>query len=43
LMKLARNAAFLVFERDPQLQQPEHSHLQELLANSRRAVFSQVS
>jgi len=43
LMKLARNAAFLVFERDPRLEQPAHAHLRELVANGRRAVFSQVS
>jgi ATP-dependent DNA helicase RecG len=42
LMKLARNAAYLVFERDPNLQQPEHAHLRELVASG-RAVFSQVS
>jgi len=43
LMKLARNAAFLVFERDPNLEQPAHAHFRELVANGQRAVFSQVS
>ncbi len=43
LMTLARNAAFLVFERDPQLTQPAHSRYRKVLAESRHAVLSQVS
>jgi len=43
LMKLARNAAFLVFERDPQLAQPAHARFRKVLAESRRAVLAQVS
>jgi ATP-dependent DNA helicase RecG len=43
LMKLARNAAFLLFERDPRLEQPEHARFRKVLAEGRRAVLSQVS
>jgi len=43
LMKLARNAAFLLFERDPQLEQPSHARYRKVLAEGRRAVLSQVS
>ena len=43
LMRLARNAAFLVFERDPHLERPEHADFRELLAGGRTAQFSQVS
>ncbi len=43
LMRLARNAAFLVFERDPQLERPEHADFRDLLAGGRTAQFSQVS
>lgn len=43
LMKLARNHAFLVFERDPQLEQPEHAGCRKLLANARGAILSDVS
>jgi ATP-dependent DNA helicase RecG len=43
LMKLARNAVFLVFERDPRLEAPEHRLFRDLLNTPRRAVLSQVS
>src|SRR4029434_1452854 len=43
LMKLARNAAFLLFERDPQLERPENRSYREGLAQTRRAILSQVS
>ncbi|MEQ1859034.1 MAG: ATP-dependent DNA helicase RecG [Chthoniobacteraceae bacterium] len=43
LMKLARNAAFLIFERDPRLEQPDHARFRKVLAEGRRAVLSQVS
>jgi ATP-dependent DNA helicase RecG len=43
LMKLARNAAFLLFERDPQLERPENRLYREGLAQTRRAILSQVS
>jgi len=43
LMKLARNAAFLLFERDPQLERPENRFYREGLALTRRAILSQVS
>jgi ATP-dependent DNA helicase RecG len=43
LMKLARNAAFLLFERDPQLERPENRFYREGLAQTRRAILSQVS
>ncbi len=43
LMKLARNATFLLFERDPQLSQPEHARFRKVLAESRRGVLAQVS
>lgn len=43
LMKLARNHAFLVFERDPQLEHPEHAGCRILLADARRAILSEVS
>jgi ATP-dependent DNA helicase RecG len=43
LMKLARNHAFLIFERDPHLERPEHAGCRKLLAESRRIVLSQVS
>jgi ATP-dependent DNA helicase RecG len=43
LMKLARNAAFLLFERDPKLQRPENRIYREGLAQTRRAILSQVS
>lgn len=43
LMKLARNAAFMIFERDPRLEKPEHARYRKVLADTRRAVLSQVS
>ncbi|HEV7866937.1 MAG TPA: helicase-related protein [Chthoniobacteraceae bacterium] len=43
LMQLARNAAFLIFERDPQLQQPEHQRYRAVLAEGRKLMLSQVS
>ena len=43
LMRLARNAAFLLFERDPQLAAPEHARYRRVLAEGRRPVLSQVS
>jgi ATP-dependent DNA helicase RecG len=43
LMKLARNHAFLIFERDPELELPENAGCRKLLAQNRRAILSQVS
>ena len=43
LMKLARNHAFLIFERDRQLELPENAGCRKLLAEIRRAILSQVS
>jgi ATP-dependent DNA helicase RecG len=43
LMKLARNHAFLIFERDPGLELPENAGCRTLLAENRRAILSQVS
>ncbi len=43
LMKLARNHAFLIFERDPKLELPENVGCRTLLAENRRAILSQVS
>jgi ATP-dependent DNA helicase RecG len=43
LMKLARNHAFLIFERDPQLERPENASCRKLLAANRRAILSQIS
>jgi ATP-dependent DNA helicase RecG len=43
LMKLARNHAFLIFERDPKLELPENAGCRTLLAGNRRAVLFQVS
>jgi REP element-mobilizing transposase RayT len=43
LMKLARNHAFLIFERDPKLELPENAGCRKLLAENRRAILSQVS
>jgi len=43
LMQLARNAAFLLFERDPQLDQPAHRPYRELLAAQRQLILAQVS
>jgi ATP-dependent DNA helicase RecG len=43
LMRLARNAAFLIFERDPKLERPEHQRYRRLLADTRRLLLAQVS
>ena len=43
LMQLARNAAFLIFERDPQLEQPPHLPLRQLLGAPDRGCISEVS
>jgi ATP-dependent DNA helicase RecG len=43
LMRLARNAAFLLFERDPQLEQPENQRYRRVLAETRKLMLSQVS
>jgi ATP-dependent DNA helicase RecG len=43
LMKLARNHAFLILEKDPQLEHPEHAGCRSLLAMHRSSVLSQVS
>ena len=42
-MRLARNAAFLIFERDPQLEQPENQRYRRVLAETRKLILSQVS
>ena len=43
LMRLARNAAFLLFERDPQLALPENQRFRHVLAETRKLMLSQVS
>ena len=43
LMKLARNAAFLLFERDPELAEPEHQRYRKIIATRRGAMLAQVS
>lgn len=43
LMRLARNAAFLLFERDPQLERPENQRYRRVLAETRKLMLSQVS
>ncbi len=43
LMRLARNAAFLLFERDSQLDQPENRVFRTVLAEGRKLILSQVS
>jgi RecG-like helicase/REP element-mobilizing transposase RayT len=43
LMQLARNAAFLLFERDPQLAAPENARYRSVLAEGRKLMLSQVS
>jgi ATP-dependent DNA helicase RecG len=43
LMRLARNAAFLLFERDPQLGLPENERYRRVLAESRKLMLSHVS
>jgi ATP-dependent DNA helicase RecG len=40
LMKLARNAAFLIIEQDPRLEAPEHQACRRLAEETRRAVLS---
>jgi hypothetical protein len=42
-MKLARNTAFLLFERDPRLDLPEHALWRKMIEDGRRAALSQVS
>ena len=43
LMKLARNHAFLITERDPGFALPENAGCPKLLAGNRRAIHSQTS
>ena len=43
LMRLARNAAFLLFERDPQLTAPENARYRHVLAETRKLTLAQVS
>jgi ATP-dependent DNA helicase RecG len=43
LMRLARNAAFLLFERDPQLARPENAPYRRVLAETKKVMLSQVS
>ena len=43
LMKLARNHAFLIFERDPELAQPGNVRFRKVIADGQRSVLSQVS
>ncbi len=43
LMRLARNAAFLLFDRDPQLTAPENARYRSVLAEGRKLMLSQVS
>jgi ATP-dependent DNA helicase RecG len=43
MMRLARNAAFLLFERDPQLALPENHRFRRVLAETRKLMLSQVS
>jgi REP element-mobilizing transposase RayT len=43
LMRLARNTAFLLFDRDPRLERPENQRFRAMLADTRRLVLSQVS
>ncbi len=43
LMRLARNAAFLIFERDPLLALPENQRYRRTLAETRKLMLSQVS
>jgi ATP-dependent DNA helicase RecG len=43
LMRLARNAAFLIFERDPRLEQPEHRRYRTLLEEPRKLALAHVS
>jgi ATP-dependent DNA helicase RecG len=43
LMRLARNAAFLLFERDPELILPENVRFRRMLGETRQRMLSQVS
>jgi ATP-dependent DNA helicase RecG len=43
LMRLARNAAFLLLERDPHLTAPENARYRRVLAEGRKLLLSQVS
>ena len=43
LMQLARNAAFLLFDRDPQLTASENARYRSVLAEGRKLMLSQVS
>jgi RecG-like helicase/REP element-mobilizing transposase RayT len=43
LMILARNVAFLIFERDPQLETPENAGYRRVLTETRKLLLSQVS
>ena len=43
LMRLARNAAFLLFERDPELALPENVRFRRMLGEARQRMLSQVS
>jgi ATP-dependent DNA helicase RecG len=43
LMRLARNAAFLLFERDPELALPENLRFRQMLGETRQRRLSQVS
>ena len=43
LMKLARNAAFLIFERDPHLADPAHARFRKLVGDDRRSALAHVS
>ena len=43
LMRLARNAAFLLFERDPRLERPENQGYRRVLTETRKLTLSQVS
>ncbi len=43
LMRQARGAAFVLMERDPHLEQPEHRHLRDLLKEGVRSKLAQVS
>ena len=42
-MQQARGAAFVIVERDPKLEQPEHGGFRQLLASVRGSELSQIS